>query len=188
MMPFHDDDDDHALVRRIAEGDEVALQLLYGRYRPALRRYLWYQLDHDLGQVEDALQETFVSVWRAAATQRDAASVAAWIFQIAHRHALQAHRASARRPVADVLLDDDSAPTVASPEAAIVARLSLDDALRALSAKHRAVLYLACVQGFAIDEVAEILAVPAGTVKSRLSYARRALYDALQHEQMVEDA
>jgi RNA polymerase sigma-70 factor (ECF subfamily) len=188
MMPFRDDDADHALVRRIAEGDEAALQQLYGRYRPVLRRYLWYQLDHDLGQVEDALQETFVSIWRAAATQRDPASVAAWIFQIAHRHALQAHRAVARRPLADVLLDDDNAPAVASPEAAIIARLSLDDALRALSEKHRAVLYLVCVQGFAIEEVAEILAVPAGTVKSRLSYARRALQHALHAAQLLEDA
>lgn len=50
MMPFRDDEADHALMRRIAEGDEVALQHLYGRYRPVLRRYLWYHLDHDLGQ------------------------------------------------------------------------------------------------------------------------------------------
>jgi RNA polymerase sigma-70 factor (ECF subfamily) len=62
-----------------------------------------------------------------------------------------------------------------SPEDAIVNRMALAEALRALSPKHREVLDLAFFQGFGPEEIAHILDVPAGTVKSRISYARRAL-------------
>jgi RNA polymerase sigma-70 factor (ECF subfamily) len=187
MMPSGDD---RALLSLIATGDEGALQQLYQKYRPPLRRYLWYQLNHDAAQVEDVLQETFLSVWRSAQSLRAGGSVAAWIFQIAHRHALQAHRRARSRAeghATPLELEDERDAPAHSPEDAILARISLDEAIRALSEKHREVLYLVCLQGFSIDEVAEILGVPSGTVKSRLSYARQALHEILARMRVAED-
>ena len=66
-----------------------------------------------------------------------------------------------------------------SPEDTVLDRLTLDEALKRLSTKHRAVLHLVFEQGFTAEEVAQILEVPVGTVKSRVSYARRALQSAL---------
>jgi len=183
-------DDDHALLSRIATGDEGALQQLFVRYRPPLRRFLWYQLNRDLAQVEDVLQETFVSVWRAAHTIRAGNSVMAWIFQIAHRHALNVHRRARSRMeghAASLDLDDECDIPTNSPEDDILTRLDLHTAIQNLSDKHREVLYLICLQGFTNDEVAEILAVPAGTVRSRLSNARRALHQILESMRIAED-
>jgi RNA polymerase sigma-70 factor (ECF subfamily) len=182
-------DDDRCLLRRIAGGDESALQQLYAKYRPPLRRYLWYQLSHDADLAEDVLQETFLSVWRAAHMVRDGGSVAAWVFQIAHRHALQARRhARSRMEGHTVPLgpEDEHGTSIESPETAIAMRLDLQDTLRRLSEKHREVLYLICVQGFTIEEGAQILSVPSGTVKSRLSYARRAYQHMLPNVGAVE--
>jgi RNA polymerase sigma-70 factor (ECF subfamily) len=66
-----------------------------------------------------------------------------------------------------------------SPEDMVLGQLSLDEALSRLSVKHRAVLHLVFQQGFTAEEAAQILGVPVGTVKSRMSYARRALQRAL---------
>jgi RNA polymerase sigma-70 factor (ECF subfamily) len=182
--------DDYALLRQIATGDEGALEQLFVKYRPPLRRFLWYQLNHDLAQVEDVVQETFVSVWRAAHTVHASSSVMAWIFQIAHRHALNVHRRARSRVeshVAPMDLDDERDVLTESPEDDILTRLDLSAAIQNLSDKHREVLYLICLHGFSADEAAEILAVPAGTVRSRLRHARQALHQILERMRVAED-
>jgi RNA polymerase sigma-70 factor (ECF subfamily) len=170
------------LLRQVANGDEEALRQLYVEYRPRLRVYLWHQLDGDGHAVEEALQDTFLAVWRAAGGYRGEAKVATWIFQIAHYVALRTRDAAARRGWSE--LDSDSAdgaavPMATSPEDAVLGQLALDEALSHLSTKHRVVLQLIFQQGFTAEEAAQILEVPIGTVKSRVSYARRALQSAL---------
>lgn len=172
------------LLQQIADGDEDALRQLYVEYRPRLRRYLWHQLDGDGHSVEEALQDTFLAVWRAAGRYRGEAKVATWMFQIAHYVALRTREAAARHGRSATDRDPDpsdeaAAPMAASPEDSVLDRLTLDDALNRLSTKHRAVLHLVFQQGFTAEEAAQILEVPVGTVKSRVSYARRALQSAL---------
>jgi RNA polymerase sigma-70 factor, ECF subfamily len=179
-------DDEHALMARIAMGDQEALHKLYIRYRPRLRRYLWRRLDCNAEAVEDALQETWLAVWRSAPNYRPQGQVAAWIFQIVHRHVAHVRRDHSRRPeghlqVAAPDSGEDDAFAIAetgSHEQAVVDRLVLRDALRTLSSAHREVLELVFHHGFALAEVAQILDIPLGTVKSRVSYARRALAHA----------
>lgn len=177
-------DDEHALMAQIASGNQEALHDLYIRYRPRLRRYLWRRLECDAQAVEDALQEIWLAVWRGAPNYRLQGPVVAWIFQIAHRHVAHVRRDHARRPEGHYLqlaaLDsgEDEAFAIAdtcSYEQSVVDRLVLRDALRALSSAHREVLDLVFHHGFALAEVAQILDIPLGTVKSRVSYARRAL-------------
>lgn len=170
------------LLRQVANGDEEALQQLYVEYRPRLRRYLWHQLDGDGHAVEEALQDTFLAVWRSAGAFRGEAKVVTWIFQIAHYIALRTRDAASRRGCSSTEPDPpdrEAAPIAASPEDAVLGRLALDEALNCLSTKHRAVLQLIFQQGFTPEEAAQILDVPLGTVKSRVSYARRALQTAL---------
>ncbi len=183
-MADDDADDEQALVARVATGDQDALRILYTRYRPRLWRYLWRRLDGDTEAIEDALQETWLAIWRGARGYRPRGQVAAWIFQIAHRHLAHLRRDAARRPEGwlhpRALDAEDDEPLSAfsqtsSHEERVLDQLALIEALRALSSAHREVLELVFHHGFALAEVAQILDVPLGTVKSSVSYARRAL-------------
>lgn len=177
--------DDPLLLARIAAGDGDALHELYQRYAPRLTRYLWHQLDGDSHAVEEALQEVFVAIWRSSAGFRSEAKVATWVYQIAHNTASSARRrerrwaAAAQAPILEPDESPDSGETLPACDDAVLDRLVLTDALRQLSAKHREALRLVVAEGFSHDEVARMLDIPIGTVKSRLSYARRALLRAL---------
>jgi RNA polymerase sigma-70 factor (ECF subfamily) len=173
--------EDADLLRNIAQGDEQALRLLYLHYRPRLWRYLLQQLNGRDALVEDVLQEVFLAIWRSAASFRGEARVATWVFRIAHHHAVRFRLSADRFPPAPAENDTadsgegDCAVGDVSPENEVVDRLILAEAFHRLSTKHRAVLLLVYQQGFTLDEAALILAIPAGTVRSRVSYARRAL-------------
>lgn len=178
--------DDPALVERVAAGDSEALRELAVRYHAPLRRYLWRQLDGDARAVEEAVQDVFVAVWRGAASYRGEAKVSTWLFQIARYLALRARHNASRQATLTPLESAQEGEggqvdwLSVSCEDEVIDRLALTDALRRLSAKHREVLELVFVFGFSPDEVARILDVPDGTVKSRISYARRALLLALR--------
>jgi RNA polymerase sigma factor (sigma-70 family) len=182
--------DDRLLLARIATGEEDALHELYQSYAPRLTRYLWHQLGGDAHAVEEALQEVFIAVWRTAATFRGDAKVATWIYQIARYSALRIRQDRLRHaePVRQAPnpepdeADEANETEEAMPacDDAVIDRLMLADAIRQLSTKHREVLRLVAGEGFGVDEVARMLDLPSGTIKSRLSYARRALLRALQ--------
>lgn len=193
--------DERLLLAQIATGDEEALRQLYLAYRPRLRRYLWHQLAGDNASVEDALQEVFLAVWRTSGGYRGEARVSTWLYQIARYVALGVRRRHARQPDAlplDPDDDDDHLPYRApewaandSCERRALDRVALRDALARLSPRHREALTLVFQHGFSPQEVAQILDVPAGTVKSRISYARKALMRALdltQAEEVRHDA
>jgi RNA polymerase sigma-70 factor (ECF subfamily) len=175
------DDDERALLSRIAGGDQHALRCLYAAYRARLWSYLIHQLDGDAGWTEEILQDAFLAVWRSAGTYRGEAQPATWLFRIAHNLAANARRARGRRPQGERLdvadADDEWGDVLAeaSHEDAVLDRLTLAAALDRLSPAHREALDLCFVQGFRIEEVATILDIPPGTVKSRISYARLAL-------------
>lgn len=178
---------DAEVLRRIAEGNEDALHQLYLAYRPRLRRYLWHQLGGNEAAVEDVLQETFVAIWQSAPTFRGDARVLTWVFQIAHHRLAHLRRDLARRPEGHLWVErddgEDGAREPIAPDApvedVVVDAMLLAEALERLSAKHREVLELVFLQGFSLGETAAVLGVPEGTVKSRVSYARRALAEAL---------
>ena len=189
--------DERSRIQQIARGDAQALRRLYASYRPLLWRYLWQQLDGDEQGVEDALQEIFLSVWRFAPGFRGEAQVKTWIFRIAHHYLAHRRREAARHPEGHLapLVRDEEGDTdeqigqksQMSHENEVVERLTLAAAINRLSAKHREALELVFQQGFTLDEAAQILDVPTGTVKSRISYARRALQRELACLEAVEE-
>ena len=172
---------DNLLLARVAKHDRAALAEVYTRFQRPLFRYLF----HLLGQkelAEDVMQEVMVIVWRKAHTFRGASRAAHWIFGIAHHQAFKALRrdTTASTVELDVALDiPDEAP---GPEAEVLRRATHDEvacALACLTPEHREALELAFFEDFSSREIAEIAGVPVGTVKSRLTYARRALKAAL---------
>jgi RNA polymerase sigma-70 factor (ECF subfamily) len=180
---------DLELLERIAAGEQEAMDHFYERFYSRLHHFLRSRLRGDRALVEDALQEIFLNIWRSAGSFRNQSSVATWVFQIAHHQALRSLRRQGASEKWDHATTDEhphqSRETV-SLENAVIDRITLANALRQLSDKHREVLELVFYYGFAPDEVANILAIAPGTVKSRISYARRALLQLLNEASVRE--
>jgi RNA polymerase sigma-70 factor (ECF subfamily) len=100
---------DDMLIRRIAQGDQLAMRTLFGRHRVPLYRWL-LRLVGDEALAEDLLSDVFLDVWRQAATFESRSSVSTWLLAIARHKALSSRR---RRP--DAELDEKIASTVADP-------------------------------------------------------------------------
>lgn len=168
--------DDAQLIRRIARGERQALSELYARHQRALFAYL-LQLTPDYGLAEELLQDTLVAVWKSARSFEGRSSALTWLIGIARR---QAHNTLRQRriPLADLSELEYLPANDLEPEEAMLANVARDELAQAfcqLAPVHREVLLLTFVQEFSYQETATILDVPLGTVKSRLSNARRAL-------------
>ncbi len=168
--------DDCEIVKRVAQGDRQALAELYGRYQRPLFHYL-LQLTPDYGLAEEMLQDTLVAVWKSARSFEARSSVLTWLIGIARR---QAHNTLRRHrlPFAD---ESDLLELPANdpePEEFALASVERDElvaAFRQLAPVHREILTLTFVQELSYQETAQALGVPLGTVKSRLSNAKKAL-------------
>ena len=164
------------LIHRVAEGDREALVEIYRAYQRPLFAYL-RRMTPDQGLAEELLQDTLVAAWQSARSFEARSSVQTWLFGIARR---QAHNSLRRRGIA-VQSDDALAEVVdadPSPEAVALARAdssALAGAVAQLSPIHREVLVLKFVNGLSYEEMALVVGVPEGTIKSRLNAARKAL-------------
>ena len=128
--------------------------------------------------VEDCYQEVFLKLLTCRKPFRDQEHVKAWLIRTALNQAVSLHRQFWRRNV--VLLGDTPCPDGAAPDGS--AGRELLDELRALPEAQRDVLYLHYYEGYSVDELARILNVRPGTVKSRLSRGRQALKTRLETE------
>jgi RNA polymerase sigma-70 factor, ECF subfamily len=179
--------DDDGLIAAIAAGDDTALRELLSRHGPWLAGRLRRVLP--AAEVEDVLQETFLAVWRGARGYRPAGSAGGWIWGIARRQAALWLR---RRGPAELTL-----PAVAvngrdpdDPAEAALQRAELADAERALGpagGAHREIWRLMYLEDRPVAEVAELMGVPEGTVKSRAHRARRLMRAALRRREPVRD-
>lgn len=174
--------DDGALLKAVGEGDSAALRELFERHAPwvavRLRRFM---PDH---AVEDVMQETFIAVWRGARTYGGEGAVGGWIWGIARRKAAMWARSNGRPTLA---LDEVTTDSVAPDDVETVAVHSVDlavamAALGPSGGEGQELVRLAYVEDRPLSEVAEVLGVPTGTVKSRLFRARQILRGALRGE------
>jgi RNA polymerase sigma-70 factor (ECF subfamily) len=181
------EDTDLKLLRRTAAGDERAFERLYERHAHRLLAYAEGLL-RDRGPAEEALQETFMAVWRGAGSFEGRSAVRTWLFGICRRQALKRMRGG--RPAARPLEDAADVPaTEPDPQVVALARAdaaAVGAAFASLSAAHREVLDLTFAAELSQAEIAEVLEIPVGTVKSRLFHARAVLARALPVE--VEEA
>jgi RNA polymerase sigma-70 factor (ECF subfamily) len=180
------DDDD--LVARIAAGDDAALRELFGRHASWLAVRLRAILP--AADVEDVLQETFLAAWRGASGYRPQGVCGGWLWGIARRQAALLLRRRGSAEQAGTALPADLAGLDApDPAETALARADLEVAMAVLGpdgSPEREVWRLMYEQDRPVAEVAELLGVPPGTVKSRAHRARRLLRAALRDRTAAE--
>ncbi len=158
---------------------EQGLRALYDAHASVLLGYALRLTGGDRARAEDVVQETLVRAWRNLDRLDDAvAPVRPWLFTVAQRVAIDAHRARRARPaeVGDEMLAVVPALDELEP---MLDRVVVADALHSLSREHRDYIDENNYLVRTVDEAAAVLGVPAGTVKSRCYYALRALKLAL---------
>jgi RNA polymerase sigma-70 factor (ECF subfamily) len=177
----HQGTSDETLIDAIAEGDQRAMHVLYGRHNLRVYRYI-LRLINNKSLAEDLVSEVFLAIWRKAGTFKARSRASTWILGIAHHKALSALRA---RP--NEQLEDKVAAVIADPGDDIVTILYERDrstiiqkCLAQLSAAHREVIDLVYYHEKSVDEVAHIVGVSASTVKTRMFYARKRVEKLLQ--------
>jgi RNA polymerase sigma-70 factor, ECF subfamily len=178
MMPVCSDAE---LIQRTGAGDRTAFEKLYKRYaRPvfglALRRL------GDRGRAEDALQETFVSIWRSAATYKpERGPGAPWLYGVARNAIVDRSRARTEPPAET----PDEPSLDAGPDERAEGswvQWRVHRALETLPEREREVIALAYWSDLSQSEVAERLGIPLGTVKTRTRAALAHLAETLEGE------
>ncbi len=167
--------DEAALFARVVRGDRRAFEDLYRAYHPRLTRFL-FNMTRRPPLVEEVLNDTMLTVWDRPERFNGTSRLSTWIFAIAYRKALAAMRRQ------DVPVEDIGAESRASDDATPERRLGdrqvrdlLRDAMEELSSDHRAVVDLTYYHDMGYREIAEIMACPVDTVKTRMFHARRHL-------------
>jgi RNA polymerase sigma-70 factor (ECF subfamily) len=170
---------DRRILDRARRGDERAFEAVVRHYDEGLRA-LAFRLLGDRASMDDALQEAYVKAYRALPRFRGDSSPGTWLYRIAYNACLDELRR--RRRV--VALDSvrEAADRRAGPADAAAVRGGLAAALAGLPPEDRAAVLLVDAAGFDYRDAAAVLAVPEGTVASRLHRARRALRRALADE------
>jgi RNA polymerase sigma-70 factor (ECF subfamily) len=154
---------DHVLVRRISDGDEDALVVLYRRYVDAIYRFVLAQV-RDVQDAEDMTSETFARMLRSLDGFRGEASFKNWLYQIA-RNAVRNHRRSAgyRRsvPLSPHLADEP----LDEPHSSREDRETALALLEPLPPRYRQVLELRFLDGHSIEETARRMSITVGNAK-----------------------
>lgn len=176
-------DPDTVLIYAIAGGNHQALDELYQKYGRGILGYLCNYVN-DPVLAEEVLQDVMLAVWKSAATFRGEAKVLTWLLTIARNRAINAQR---RQKPTIVAYDEelgiranDTSPLE------IIERESRDSAVReaikALPPMHREILVLVFYYQLSGNEIADVLGISVGTVKSRLHRAKEALRRVLYRE------
>ena len=172
---------DEVLIGRIANGDRLAMQVLYARHHVRVFRFVVRLVRHE-ATAEDVISEVFLDVWRQAGRFEGRSAVSTWMLAIARFKALSALR---RRP--DQELDEETAAAIEDPSDDPAAALEKKDkstmlrkCLTGLSAEHREIIDLVYYHEKSVEEVAEIVGIPENTVKTRMFYARKRLAELVK--------
>ena len=165
---------DHELLALVADGDTAALETLYRRHGPWLAARLARRCA-DPAVVDDALQDTFVAVWKSAGKWSGKGEPAAWLWGIAVRRLVDALRK--RPPAAYPIEEPDLSPVESAEERVLlgVEHGDLAGALGRLSPELRSVVQATVLDGLTTREAGQLLGLRPGTVKTRMMRARQAL-------------
>jgi RNA polymerase sigma-70 factor (ECF subfamily) len=173
-------DPDVELLKRHLEGDPAAFTEIFRRHRDQL----WAVALRTTGDPEDAadaVQEALISAMRHAASFRGDAKVSTWLHRIVVNACLDRLRRRAAHPTSP-LPDDDHAPSTTRDDyAARDTAADVQAALATLPPEQRAAIVLVDIEGYPVDQVAAMLEVPSGTVKSRCARGRAKLVPLLSH-------
>jgi len=186
-------------VARLQANEDAAYDELVRTYSASIF-HVAYRMLGDSAEASDAVQEIFLKVFRSIGGFKREAALKTWIFKIAFSEILNRLRWWKRRHrFATMSLDEPNnngtgsgiaVPSAApTPEEALQSKeqeLTIQHALGRLSKDHRSIVVLRDVEGFSYNEIADILGVSVGTVKSRLARARADLKKSLMHYLSVQ--
>jgi RNA polymerase sigma-70 factor (ECF subfamily) len=177
---------DLQLVERVRQGDKRAYGLLVEKYRRKLLRLL-SRMVRDPDEIEDIAQETFIKAYRALPQFRGDAAFYTWLYRIAVNTAKNALAAKGRgmQTLSDQALNDEDEPDerlmvqdISTPESELLSKqvaYAVNEAVEALPEELRQAITLREIEGMSYEEIAEAMACPIGTVRSRIFRAREAI-------------
>ncbi len=179
---------DEELIARFQQGDNYAFDLLVKRYKEPLLNFV-YRFVGEREEAEDIVQETFLRLFKNKHYYREIAKFSTWIYTIAGNLAKTELRRRKRRKLLSIshfmssdkdydIPDEDSNPE--RDTNTVITDKIIQQAIDKLSPKFKQVILLRDVQGFSYEEIAEIVGIPLGTVKSRVNRARLKLQEDLQ--------
>ncbi len=183
-------DEERSNIEKVLQGDYLAFEQIVDKYEGRIYRHLRKMLN-DNHVAEDLLQETFLNAYRGLKNFQGDSSFSTWLFKIATNSALMYLRKAKPESVEyrDEMSDSSdsglwgaSAEFVNSPLDNLLSeegRRKIEEAIEALPLLYRSVLVLRDVEGFSLQEVAEILETSVTAVKSRLHRARNAVRESL---------
>ena len=169
---------DRELVERARSGDEEAFGLIadaaFDRCYGIAHRILG-----EAPAAQDATQQALLDIWRKLPNLHDPARFEAWCYRIVVR-ACYAEARRSKRAIPGFLPDDHDASTTVDEFRAIVDRDEIERAFDCQKVEHRAVLVLRYYLGLPLEEIAAVLEIPVGTVKSRIHNGLRAMRATLE--------
>lgn len=172
---------DQALLERVAAGDQAAIRVLFARHHLRIYRFI-VRMTNNEATAEELANEVFMEVWRNAGRFEGRSGVSTWMLSIARNKTI-----SMLRKRSESQLDEDYATAIAddadTPDVATAKRDKGDrmrECLDQLSDQHREIIDLVYYHDKSISEVAEIVGIPEGTVKTRTFHARKKLGELLQ--------
>ncbi|MGA9378193.1 MAG: sigma-70 family RNA polymerase sigma factor [Phormidium sp.] len=172
---------DSDLTEKCLKGDQQSFRQLYQRYHQRVRSTL-YQLC-GTSALDDLMQEVFLRAWKGLPQLRQTAQFSTWLYRITWNVACDQRRQFAQQRNFHAKLETQDPKQSPAPD---LMQLHYQDlvrrALEQLSLEHRAVIVLHDLEEVPQKEVAEILGIPVGTVKSRLFHARAAMRQFLQKQ------
>ena len=174
---------DQELVQKCQRGDQSSFRLLYQRYQQRVRSTLYQLCGGEL--LDDLVQEVFLRAWKGLPKLRQAGYFSTWLYRISWNVASDRRRQFAKNQQEQEYLHRNSV-FFSTPNQTELMQLHYQDlvqkGLQTLSLEHRAVLVLHDLEDVPQKQVAEILAIPVGTVKSRLFNARKNIRKFLEEQ------
>lgn len=161
------------LLARVARKDEASFQRLYEEFATRVFRYALTLL-RDRHLAEEVVQETMITVWSKASTYAGSSRVSTWVFGIARHKAydiLKDEKKAGRATDVGTIIEDPA------PEIERQARVHA--AIDSLPPDQREIVFLTFYENLTYKAIADLLAIPEGTVKSRMYHAKRKLAEAL---------
>tara|TARA_B100000508_G_scaffold132802_1_gene122056 strand:+ start:6682 stop:7272 length:591 start_codon:yes stop_codon:yes gene_type:complete len=177
--------DDEQLMRMVAKGDQRAFDEIYGRYAAKLAYYFTSKLKHDKEKGEDFVHDLFAKLIDRPELFDPSKKFKTWIYSVANNMCINEYKKMAVRSNTTNGISQDL--PVASHEKAVEEQVyeqdfasDLKEVLKELDDKHSEVFVLRHIDGMSVKEVAEVLEVSPGTVKSRLFYATKKVAGQLE--------
>lgn len=182
---------DHELIAAIRDGDEVAFQEIVRRYRNPITNFVYRMID-DYDRSVELAQETFIRIFTSASRYQANYSFSTYIYRIASNLAISELRRRKRRRFVSLFspfVNDDGetveidppdlSPRIDETMIEDERRRAVSRAITSLPEKYRSALVLRDVEGMSYDQIAEVLSLSEGTVKSRINRARNLLKEKL---------